>query len=572
MAVLSRGPGDRTAPVGMSLTECPAAAARAVLLIVTAAGCGGARQVPLPLRPQPIAYADTLPIPEPGGFEPLETRYVVNDAVSGEVSRGISLRRAVGENHEALNVTHFDDVVNSAWFEHRNDSRRMTPEEIFRGPTTTEGPDTTALLAVIAAKVQGISPGFTVRDARGDRYVVKFDPKGFLYLSSAAGVISNRLLYAAGYHVPEDYIFAFRSGQLHIDSEEGATVIDDDFVERPLTLEMVRDVLALTDPLPGGHYVAVASKYVPGPDKGPFRFDGTRRDDPNDHYDHQHRRELRGLDFAATLGSGTIRPHEPREGTEYNFDLWPTVGRLFTLGFYHVGWESQEWGVIDPSIGWMSAEEFDPATWKANWPNNAFTDMTIRDAYWGAKLVGSFSDEQIRAAVAAGRLPNAFASDTLTRILIHRRNRIVEHWYARVAPVENLKVEVDGRGAQGDDGAAVALSSFVLAFDDYGIRDGAWTAGEATYEWELQHDALDRRWAGRQGAVEGSFHQRLSVLAGAEDRPGRAGFAELEGADSIATMTIRVLRHDGGKSNRPATAYLSWGGDAAGYRVVGLEH
>jgi hypothetical protein len=340
----------------------------------------------------------------------------------------------------------------------------------------------------------------------------------------------------------------------------------------------------------------VASKYVPGPPLGPFLFDGVRKDDPNDHYRHEHRRDLRGLnvvsawlnhvdmrfmntmdayvssghirhyliDFAASLGSGTIRPHEPREGTEYNFDFWPTMGRMFTLGFYQQGWEGREYEVIHPSIGWMQVEDFEPGSWKANWPNGAFRNMTVRDAYWGAKLVGSFTDEQIRAAVDAGRLPSEFAADTLARILMHRRDRIIEHWYSRVSPVERVEVE---RATSGGGPRA-----FVLAFDDLGIRDRAWEAEDVYYEWELLHAELDRKWSGLQDAGAGVARQRLRIGPAAGQETGREATSSLSSERAIATLHLRVLRRDEGKSDRAATIYLRWDVPGDGYRVAGLVH
>lgn len=548
--------------------------------------CAG--QPPVYLRPEPIPYADTLPIEQPAEREPLEAPYLIGDAISGQVARGISLRRAVNKNHEALNVTRLDDVVSSAWFEHRNGRRRLTPAEVAQGPTTGTGPDTTGPIVLTQAKLQGISPGFHVEDGSGTRYVVKFDPKGFQYLSSSAGVIANRLLYAAGYHVPQDYIFRFRRG--HVTGvKDGATYQDEEFEEHPLTLELVDEILSRVDTLPDGRFLAVASQYVPGPPLGPFHFSGTREDDPNDWYVHEHRRELRGLfvvsswvnhvdmrfantmdafvepgyvrhyliDFAASLGSGTIRPHYPREGAEYNFDFWATVGRIMTLGFYRAGWESEPHAAIDPSIGWMQTLTFDPAAWKANWPNEAFVNMTARDAYWGAKLVGSFTDEQIRAAVDAGELPNEAAADTLTQMLIYRRDRIVDHWYGTVSPVENPTV------------SSVDAAGFALAFEDYGIRDGAWPATDATYEWEFEHRALGRRWRGTAAARPGSHRQILEVA-------GAGGSSRAEGPsgeEAIATLRIRVVVN--GRENgtaRAARVFLAWDPGSERYRVAGLEH
>ncbi|MGB5673337.1 MAG: hypothetical protein WBO43_02190 [Gemmatimonadota bacterium] len=562
----------------------PLLAAWTLALVV---GC--AKQAPVPVRPEPIAYADTLPIEEPAYREPLEAQLLLRDAISGQVAKGISVRRLAGENHEALNLTHYDEVVNSSWFEHRNGQRRLNPDETFRGPTTGTGPDTTGPIVLTQAKLQGISPGFHIQDSRGVRYVVKFDPRGFQYLSSSAGVIANRLMYAAGYHVPEDYIFRFR--RAHITGVmEGATYEDDDFEEHPLGIELVDEILARVDTLPDGRFLAVASQYVPGPPLGPFHFSGTREDDPNDWYAHEHRRDLRGLyvvsswvnhvdmrfantmdafvepgfvrhyliDFAASLGSGTIRPHNPREGAEYNLDFWASVARLFTLGFYRQGWEREPYGVIDPSIGWMQVETFDPGGWKANWPNEAFVNMTVRDGYWGAKLVGSFTDAQVRAAVRAGQLPNEFASDTLAAMLNYRRDRIVEYWYARVTPVENPEVllgEDDGFG-------------FRVAFDDFGIRDGAWTADGISYDWQLRHGALEREWGGASRAGPG-VRQLLAVRPPSDSNAPTGGPGAADG--SLATLEITVTGRER-LEGRPATVYLRWDAGPGRYRVVGMKH
>ena len=557
-------------------------------LLVLALSAGCAKQAAVPVRPEPIAYADTLPIEEPAYREPLEAALLLRDAISGQVAKGISVRRLAGESHEALNINRHDDVVNSSWFEHRNDRRRLSPDETFRGPTTGTGPDTTGPIVLTQAKLQGISPGFHIQDSRGIRYVVKFDPQGFQYLSSSAGVITNRLMYAAGFHVPEDYIFRFR--REHITGvKEGASYEDDEFVERPLGIELVDEILARVDTLPDGRFLAVASQYVPGPPLGPFHFSGTRKDDPNDWYAHEHRRDLRGLyvvsswvnhvdmrfantmdafvepgfvrhyliDFAASLGSGTIRPHNPREGAEYNLDFWQSMARVFTLGFYRQGWERESYGVIAPSIGWMQVETFDPAGWKANWPNEAFVNMTVRDGYWGAKLVGSFTDAQVRAAVRAGQLPNQFAADTLAAMLNYRRDRIVEYWYGRVSPIEVPEVsEESGPG-----------SGFTLTFEDYGIRDDAWASNGTSYAWSLRHPELGRKWEGSVVAADG-HRQVLSIGPGAGATPADPK-TSADGSLALLEITVSGPNRESGRS---AIVYLQWDGGSQTYRVVGLEH
>jgi hypothetical protein len=399
--------------------------------------------------------------------------------------------------------------------------------------------------------------------------------------------------------VPEDYIFHFRFDRLRV--EPGATYEDALLAERPLTLDVAREALTRTDTLPDGRYVAVASKFVPGPPKGPFLFGGTRDDDPNDWYPHEHRRELRGLrvvsswinhvdmrfmntldayvppgylrhyliDFAATLGSGTIRPHEPREGLEYNLDFWDSLGRLLTLGFYRVGWEGVAWEPIHPTIGWMRGEEFEPQRWKPNWPNEAFNNMTVSDAYWGAKLVGAFDDEGIRAAVAAGELPDPWAADTLAALLSARRAAIVEHWYGKVSPVENPLV------------LATSDGTLAIRLEDVGLRDGPWTYEDTRYEWKFDDP---RTGEGRRGTeIAGRFEHAVTVM------PLGSKLVELEGPtpplgarppapddrstaprSGYATLEIRIVRAGSGVEPGPARIYLRWTGD--GYEVAGLEH
>src|SRR5688572_33222173 len=112
------------------------------------------------------------------------------------------------------------------------------------------------------------------------------------------------------------------------------------------------------------------------------------------------------------------------------------LGRLATLGLYHEEWESEEYELLDPAIGFLRGEDFDPEKWDASWSNPAFAAMTDADAYWAAKIVASFSDEHVRAAVAAGALPNRELESTLARLLTTRRDRLVSYWFGQVSTVE----------------------------------------------------------------------------------------------------------------------------------------
>src|SRR5687768_5674335 len=147
-------------------------AAIALAVLFTLAGCASPRTAPLVLRPEPVPYADTLPIPEPDEQE--ENRELRALFVHGPVQMTQAFDPGEGE---ALNVTHHDDVVSSAWWERRMGYRRVTPEQLKVGPAAPEGaPATAGTLTVKAAKTEGVTPGFTLKDANGNTYIVKFDP------------------------------------------------------------------------------------------------------------------------------------------------------------------------------------------------------------------------------------------------------------------------------------------------------------------------------------------------------------------------------------------------------------
>jgi len=67
--------------------------------------------------------------------------------------------------------------------------------------------------------------------------------------------------------------------------------------------------------------------------------------------------------------------------------------------------------------------------------------MTDRDGYWGAKIVASFSDGQIVAAVEAAHYDDPRTRDYLVRNLIVRRDKIARYWFDRVAPLDFFHVE-----------------------------------------------------------------------------------------------------------------------------------
>src|SRR5215208_5980950 len=108
--------------------------------------------------------------------------------------------------------------------------RPMSIAETATGPNH-EGPAPGPWM-VTSGKTDGITPGLQMKDSAGRLYFVKFDPPGYPDLGTGAEVISTKLLYAAGYHVPENYIVVIGREDLRI--APGATNHGPDGKKRPM--------------------------------------------------------------------------------------------------------------------------------------------------------------------------------------------------------------------------------------------------------------------------------------------------------------------------------------------------
>jgi hypothetical protein len=276
-------------------------------------------------------------------------------------------------------------------------------------------------------------------------------------------VISTKLLYAIGFNVPQNTIFHFSREQMSVSPK--AKFTDDLAREREMTEQDLDGILAKAARREDGSYRAVASLLLPGKPKGGFDFAGTRKDDPNDIIPHEHRRELRGLrvfsawlehndirvgnsldvyveengrgflrhyliDFGSTLGSDTVFPNRQIVGRENIID-WKMAGKvLLSAGIYQPSWRSRKPRIEYPSVGIYSAKGFSPKSWKPNFPLAAFDNMTDADAIWAAKIIASFTDEQIGAAVDSAELTDKEAADYLKGQIIARRD-IIERTYLK---------------------------------------------------------------------------------------------------------------------------------------------
>ncbi|MGH9660778.1 MAG: hypothetical protein ACRD96_19680, partial [Bryobacteraceae bacterium] len=203
----------------------------------------------------------------------------------------------------ALAVNTLGEVPDSGWYRNRHGRKRMPAEELARGPARDNPPSMDAPWKVLAAR-GGLAPGFTIEDSRGRRYLIKLDPRSNPEMATASDVVGSKFFHALGYHTPENYLVSFDRSQLRLAEGvmTGPTGQQRHMREGDLT-QMLREAAKDKE----GRYRAMASLFFTGELLGPFRYSGTRRDDPNDVVPHEHRRELRGLYiFAAWLGHTDI--------------------------------------------------------------------------------------------------------------------------------------------------------------------------------------------------------------------------------------------------------------------------
>jgi hypothetical protein len=433
-------------------------------LLMLAASPAGPRFLaddPLPVD------ADTLPADKPQPVE-LSTAY---DVIENSLAH-----RPSGAPAPAANVDTVGEVPDSSWFTNRLGRRPLTAADVARGPATGEGPDRSGRWTVASGKSGGITPGFTMRDAAGETWFVKFDPQEYLGLSTAADVIGSRFFHALGYHVPENHVAFFRRDELVLAPQ--ATISGGGKPKRPMTEADLDSILARAGRLPDGAFRCVVSRRLRGEPVGPFEYHGTRPDDPNDVFPHEDRRELRGLrvfsawlnhddsrsvntldlwlpgerhvrhhliDFSSIMGAGSdayrrIAPQNPRAGNEYILEVAPALRSAATFGIVDRPWRKVKYRVY-PEVGRFEADYYRPEYWKGEYPNPAFERMRPADAFWAARILSVVTDEMVRAVVALGRFRDANAEAHLGDTLIRRRDKTVDHYFRELLPLADFSVE-----------------------------------------------------------------------------------------------------------------------------------
>jgi len=415
----------------------------------------------------PVFYADDpiATVPEPADAAKVE---VLAASQGFDFVENTLMRPGDREDRPAGNVNTIDEVPDSSWFTNRIGTRTITIEELARGPNTVDGPAAGAW-KVVRGDATGITPGFRINDARGDLYFIKVDPPKHLEMATGAEVVSTKIFHALGYNVPQNFVVSIQPADLDISKAE--TTMPDGR-RRPMTQKDLDELLARAAKSPDGSYRVHASRALAGKPIGPFRYYGTRADDPNDIVPHEHRRELRALrvfaawvnhmdsrgintldtlvdapggggkrvrhnllDFGSTLGSAAIARKSRRSGNEYIWDVGKMWMRIFTLGLVVPSWTLIDFPEELPAVGGFESEYFDPPKWIPHYPNAAFDNARPEDLFWGARRVAAFSNDAIRAVVEQGRYSDPRTVEFLTKALIERRDKIARAWLTGVNPL-----------------------------------------------------------------------------------------------------------------------------------------
>src|SRR3954471_17936466 len=411
------------------------------------------------------------PTQDAAQVKPTEVKLFVD--LTYNIARGFS----VVAPRRAANVNTVEEVPDSAWYTNRLGSQAITPARMAVGPDTTEGPASGRWM-VTSSKSDGVTPGFTVKDARGDRWFLKFDPPGYRGMATGTEVTVTKLMWALGYNVPENHIASLRREQLVVAAD--ATFTTAGGAKRALRPGDIDRLLEKADRDADGSYRVVASKALAGKPVGRIRFTGVRPDDPNDVVLHEDRRELRGygvfaawlnhvdakainsldtlvtengrsfvrhhlLDFGSSLGSAGIGPADYWEGAEYVLEPKQMLTQIVSFGFAIPKWHSEPFYEA-PSIGRLPADNaaFDPDLWKPRVPNQAFLHARADDKFWAAQRLMALTTEHLRAAVRAGDFRDPAAEAFLVRALAERRDAIGRAYLTGINPIVDPALDAEG--------------------------------------------------------------------------------------------------------------------------------
>jgi hypothetical protein len=517
------------------------------------------------------------------------------DAIDNSTFRPMSRFFAVDPAGPSVNVNALDEVPNSSWFENRIGLGGFSVEQARRGSCPEHRIDTTGPWVVTGAKTEGANPGFFIRAPDGRRYLLKFDGTKQPQRATSADVFGSRLYYAAGFHAPCNFIVFFDPQILELDPEAEAEDARGNTV--PMTEAHVQQVLDTAFVLEDGRLRASASLFLDGRPLGPWRYEGIREDDPNDAIPHEDRRELRGgrllaawinhfdareantlsmwveddhahyvmhyyIDFGDSFGSQWDWDQLSRRlGHAYYFDYGDVMADFLALGAIPRPWHQVSRSEVAPVFGYFEAAHFDPEEWRTGYPNPAFSRMDEPDAAWMARILAHVTDAHVRAMLDEARITVPAWDAELYRILLARRDRILEAYLPIRSPLTHFEVQATESGAAR------------LCGVDLAVQTGLFDANTVRYQTRMYFGDFDRpRWERSEPLSAGDETGALCI--GLEEnglRPAlEAADAAADSVSRYAVVDILVVPEPGAEPTPPARLHFYDLGEA-GFRLVGIE-
>lgn len=408
-----------------------------------------------------IKFADLAPVTDSHDDNPIDLPESSDFDMKNYVFEVLVERPAinaldVSPVKESGDVNSMDNVPTSSWYEPRLGYKRISPEELLRGPEEVGPP--VAPLTVAKAKTGGGNPGFIIEDSRGELYLMKFDPPEFPAIETTTALIVNRLFWGFGYNVPEDYLYFFAPEELTV--KKGSAI----------TREDVDLVLSKVAPPIDGQYRTTVSYFIKGNILGPLSQVGVRKDDKNDRVNHENRRVLRALkvfgaftnhsdmridnsldvyvgdegkgyvkhyllDFGEAFGGHGAEHDRMWDGFEHLYSVKKIFRNIATLGLVIEDWENLKYTKWK-SVGAFESEAYDPATWKETWPYEPIRISRRADDYWAAKILGALTREHLEVLIKEARYPEEAAADYMLKTILERQKKTLRYFLYNVTPLE----------------------------------------------------------------------------------------------------------------------------------------
>ena len=405
------------------------------------------------------------------------------DAADNTLFRPVSKFFAVDPPQEARNVNAFDEVPDSAWFTNRIGKQKAPIEVIARGACREEdlldGEEADPTKWVIdQGKPNGASPGFRVKIAGTRKYMFKTDTKEQPERPSAASAIGAAIYHNVGFNTSCEQIVYVDVKSLKL--TPNLTFTANDGVTRKFDDGALAKVLTEASKK-GVSYRFQASAWLGGYLLGPFKYEGTRGDDPNDIIPHEDRRDLRGARvLAAWLHHFDAREQNSMDswfaqnskdaesspgwvkhyyldtsdcfGSEWVFDgISRRLGHSYLLDFEDIGfdfitlgavvrpWEREKRTPGMEMFGYFHWREFDAERWYNEYPNPSFSRATEHDDAWMARILSKFDREDINALVKLGKFSNPEATEFLGEVLEKRLEIILNRYLTRLSSISDMK-------------------------------------------------------------------------------------------------------------------------------------